>query len=71
MDTAADPVLALLVRNVPGRLYDLMVTVGPAGDDLIAGSCRRLPALIRARDADGAGQEMEQHMKGLHWIAER
>ena len=70
-DAAADPVLALLVRNVPGRLYDLMVTVGPAGDDLIAGSRRRLRALIRARDADAAGLEMEQHMKGLHWIAER
>jgi hypothetical protein len=70
-DAAADPVLALLVRNVPGRLYDLMVAVGPAGDDLIAGSRRRLRALIQARDADGAGREMEQHMKGLHRIAER
>jgi FCD domain len=70
-DAAADPVLALLVRNVPGRLYDLMVTVGPAADDIIAGSRRRLRALIRARDAYGAGQEMEQNVRGLYWIAER
>ena len=70
-DAAADPVLALLVRNVPGRLYDLMVTVGPAGDDLIAGSRRRLRALIRACDAYGAGQEMEQNVRDLYWIAER
>jgi FCD domain-containing protein len=70
-DAAADPVLALLLRNVPGRLYDLMVTVGPAADDVIAGSRRRLLALIRARGADGAGQEMEQHVEGLSWMAER
>jgi len=69
--TPADPVLALLVRNVPGSLYDLMVTVGPAADDIIAGSRRRLLALIRARDADGAGQEMEQHVEGLSWMVER
>jgi hypothetical protein len=70
-DAATDPVLALLVRHVPGRLYHLMVTAGPAADDIIAGWRRRLRALIRARDADGAGQEMEQHVKGLYWIAER
>jgi len=34
-----------------------MVTVGPAADDVIAGSRRRLLALIRARGADGAGQD--------------
>jgi DNA-binding GntR family transcriptional regulator len=68
-DAAADPVLALLVRNVPGHLYELMVTVGPAADDIIASSRRRLLALIRARDADGAGREMERHVEGLSWIA--
>jgi GntR family transcriptional repressor for pyruvate dehydrogenase complex len=70
-DAAADPVLALLARTVPGHLYELMVTVGPTADDSIAGSRRRLLALIRARDADGAGREMEQHVEGLSWIAER
>ena len=70
-DAAADPVLALLVRNLPGHLYDLMVTVGPAADDIIAGSRRRPPALVRARDADGAGREMEQHVEGLSWMVER
>lgn len=70
-DAAADLVLALLVRNLPGHLYDLMVTVGPAADDIIASSRRRLLALIRARDADGAGREMEQHVEGLSWTVER
>jgi hypothetical protein len=64
-DAAADPVLALLARNLPGHLYELIVTVGPAADDIIASSRRRLLALIRARDADGAGREMEQHLEGL------
>jgi DNA-binding FadR family transcriptional regulator len=70
-DSAADPVLVLLVRNVPGQLYDLMVTAGPTADGIIASSRRRLLALIRARDADGAGREMEQHLEGLSSIAER
>ena len=70
-DAAADPVVALLVRNLPGYLHELMVTAGPEADDIIADSRRRLLALIRAQDADGAGREMEQHLKGLSWIAER
>jgi DNA-binding FadR family transcriptional regulator len=70
-DAAADPVLALLVRDLPGHLYELIVTVGSAADDIIAGSRRRLLALIRARDADGAGREMEQHLQGLSWTVER
>jgi DNA-binding FadR family transcriptional regulator len=70
-DAAADPVVALLVRNLSGYLHELMVTAGPEADDIIADSRRRLLALIRAQDADGAGREMEQHLKGLSWIAER
>jgi GntR family transcriptional regulator, transcriptional repressor for pyruvate dehydrogenase complex len=70
-DAAADPVLALLVRNLPGHLYELIITVGPAADDIIASSRRRLLALIRARDADGAGREMEQHLECLSWTVER
>lgn len=67
-DTAADPTLALLVRNVPGELYDLMITVGPAASGIIASSRRRLLALITAGDARGAAREMEQHLRGLHWM---
>jgi DNA-binding GntR family transcriptional regulator len=70
-DAAADPVVALLVRNLPGYLYELMVTAGPAADDIIADSRHRLLALIRAQDAEGAGREMEQHLEGLSWTAER
>jgi GntR family transcriptional regulator, transcriptional repressor for pyruvate dehydrogenase complex len=67
-DVAADPILALLVRNVPGDLYDLMVTVGPAASGIIASSRRRLLTLIKAGDAERAAREMEQHLKGLLWM---
>jgi DNA-binding GntR family transcriptional regulator len=67
-DAAADPVVALLVRDVPGYLHDLMVTVGPAADGIIASSRRRLLELIRAGDADGAEREMEQHLGCLSWM---
>jgi GntR family transcriptional regulator, transcriptional repressor for pyruvate dehydrogenase complex len=70
-DAAADPVLALLARNLPGHLYELIVTVGPAADDIIVSSRHRLLALIRAGDAGGAGREMEQHLEGLSWTANR
>ena len=64
-DAVADPALAVLVRDVPGQLHDLMVAVGPAASGIIAGSRRRLLALFRAGDADGAAREMEQHLGGL------
>ena len=67
-DAAGDPALALLVRDVPGQLHDLMVTVGPAAAGIIAGSRRRLLALLQAGDADGAAREMEQHLGGLLWM---
>lgn len=69
VDASADPILALLARNASGYLFDLMVTVGPAADDIIAGSRRRLLALVRARDADGAGREMERHLEDLRSAA--
>jgi DNA-binding FadR family transcriptional regulator len=67
-DAAADPTLALLVRNAPGELYDLMITAGPAASGIIASSRRRLLALITAGDAAGAAGEMEQHLQGLLWM---
>lgn len=69
VDAAEDPILALLVRNVPGPLYDLMVAIGPAADGIIASSRRRLLVLIRAQDADGAGREMEQDVEDLRSAA--
>jgi DNA-binding GntR family transcriptional regulator len=67
-DAAGDPALAVLVRDVPGQLHDLMVAVGPAASGIIAGSRRRLLEQLRAGDADGAAREMEQHLGGLLWM---
>jgi hypothetical protein len=57
-----------LVRDVPGQLHDLMVAVGPTASGIIAGSRRRLLALLRAGDGDGAAREMEQHLAALLWM---
>jgi GntR family transcriptional regulator, transcriptional repressor for pyruvate dehydrogenase complex len=67
-DATADPILALRVREVPGYLHELIVSVGPAADGIIAGSRGRLLALIREGDADGAEREMEQHLGCLAWM---
>jgi hypothetical protein len=58
----------LLLRNISGQLYDLMVTVGPASGAIIASSRYRLLALMRAGDGDGAAREMEQHLGSLLWM---
>src|ERR1700742_4462860 len=67
-DATGDPALAVLVRDVPGQLHDLMVAAGPAASGIVAGSRRRLVALLRAGDADGAAREMEHHLGGLLWM---
>ena len=67
-DTVGDPALAVLVRDVPGRLHDLMVAVGPAASGIIDGSRRRLLALLRAGDGDGAARELEHHLEALLWM---
>ena len=67
-DASGDPVLTLLLRDVPGQLHDLMMAVGPAASGITAGSRRRLLALLQAGDAEGAAREMEQHLGVLLWM---
>ena len=67
-DLAGDGDLARLVSSAAGRLHGLVLTVGPAADGIILSSRRRLLRQLRAWDADGAAQEMEQHLKGLHYM---
>jgi GntR family transcriptional regulator, transcriptional repressor for pyruvate dehydrogenase complex len=49
-------------------MRDLMLTVGPAVDGMIASSRRRLLAHLSARDADDAALEMEAHLRVLHYM---
>jgi GntR family transcriptional regulator, transcriptional repressor for pyruvate dehydrogenase complex len=67
--TADHPVPAMVLTEAVGTLYDLMVTVGPATNGMIRSSRRRLLALMRAGDADGAAVEMERHLRGLCFMA--
>jgi DNA-binding FadR family transcriptional regulator len=64
-DVVADPLPAMLLSNAAARVYDLMVLAGPVADGIIISGRRRLLAVIRARDADGAALEMEQHLRVL------
>jgi hypothetical protein len=69
-DVIADhPVPAPVLMEVVGTVYDLMVAAGSAADGMIESSRRRLLALIRVGDADGAAAEMEHHLRGLHLLA--
>ena len=69
-DVAADhPVPAMVLAGAVGTMYDLMVAVGPVADGMINSSRRRLLALIRAGDAEGAAAEMEHHLRGLRFMA--
>ena len=47
----------------------LMCAVGPAANGMTISSRRRLLARIGAGDADGAAQEMENHLRVLHHMA--
>ena len=67
--TAEHPVPAMVLTQVAGTLYDLMVAAGPAADGMIKCSRRRLLGLIRAGDADGAAAEMEHHLRALRFMA--
>jgi GntR family transcriptional regulator, transcriptional repressor for pyruvate dehydrogenase complex len=65
-DVAGDPVVAAVLNVGAGCLRDLLLTVGPAADDMIVSSRRRLLEHVRGGDADGAAREMEDHLRSLH-----
>ena len=67
--TADHSIPAMVLTKAVGTLYDLMVAAGPAADGMIKSSRRRLLALMRAGDADGAAAEMEHHLRGLRFMA--
>jgi DNA-binding FadR family transcriptional regulator len=67
-DVADDLFVAGEFRVGAGHMHDLMTTVGPAADGMIASSRRRLLAHLRAGDAEEAALEMEKHLRGLHYM---
>jgi DNA-binding FadR family transcriptional regulator len=67
-DAAAEALPSSLLSSATGRVHDLMITVGPAADGMIISARRRLLALIRAGDADGAAEEIERHLRVLSFM---
>ena len=56
---------ALLASSVGGTLQELITLAGPAAEDLIIASRRRMLGHLAAHDADGAAREMEDHLARL------
>jgi DNA-binding FadR family transcriptional regulator len=67
-DAAAEALPSSLLSSATGRVHDLMITVGPGADGIILNARRRLLALIRVGDADGAAEEIELHLRVLSFM---
>lgn len=63
-----DPGLAPVLSDGAEYMHDLMLAVGRAAAGMIVSSRQRLLAHIRAEDGDGAALEMEDHLRGLHFM---
>ena len=61
-DATGDPVLVKLAGLAAGWTYDLAVAAGPAADEIILGSRRRLLGHLRAGDGEAAATEIEKHL---------
>ena len=59
------PGYALIARSIGGSLREMITLAGPAAEDLIIASRRRMLRHLACRDADGAAREMEDHMTRL------
>lgn len=64
-EMTGDPSLMRVAGHAAGLTYDLAVAAGHVTDGIILSSRRRLLSHLRARDADAAAKEIEQHMRGL------
>jgi|SRR5579862_6872488 GntR family transcriptional regulator, transcriptional repressor for pyruvate dehydrogenase complex len=67
-DATGYPALAERAGLAAGWVNDVALAVGPAADGMILSSRRRLLRCLRIRDAEGAGREMEHHLRGLHYM---
>lgn len=67
-DAADEPVASDATGVWVTFMHELMLTVGPAADGMIASSRRRLLEHLRAGHADEAALEMEKHLRGLHYM---
>ena len=68
-DASGAPAFALLARFVSGSMHDMIALAGPAAEDMIIASRRRLLGHLEMRDADGAAQEMDDYLTRLYCAA--
>lgn len=68
VEVAGGPATAARYGGRVRLLGDLICAVGPVADGMISSSRRRLLSRLRARDAEGAAEEMENHLRALHYM---
>jgi GntR family transcriptional repressor for pyruvate dehydrogenase complex len=56
---------ALMASSIGGSLQEMITLAGPAAEDLIIASRRRMLGHLASGDAHGAAREMEDHMTRL------
>jgi DNA-binding FadR family transcriptional regulator len=64
-----DPAVGRVLADTATSMRSVMFAAGRGADGMIASSRRRLLACLRARDAEGAAREMEEHLRGLHFMS--
>ena len=60
--------MAAVLTGAARSMQGLMLAAGRRADGMTSSSRQRLQAGLRAGDADGAAFEMEQHLRGLHFM---
>lgn len=61
-----NPVLSIVVDGIMEITAQFVAAAGPQNNPYVMPSRRRLMALLKAGDADGAEAEMTRHLKRLH-----
>jgi len=67
-ESANDPAAGRVLDDTAKSMRSVMLAAGRGADGMIASSRRRLLACLRARDAEGAALEMEEHLRGLYFM---
>jgi GntR family transcriptional regulator, transcriptional repressor for pyruvate dehydrogenase complex len=58
-----NPLLLMVQHSITDVVSEIVAAAGPIQDDWLLESKRKLVSYIRARDPDGAAQQMESHLK--------
>ena len=67
-EAADDPVIAPVLASGGELAYDLMIMAGSAAHGIVVNSRRRFLDRLGMGDPEGAAQELEEHLRILHFM---